>query len=139
CLGAVGRDVREPPRGALAGLAVGDYEGRDADPDPKVDEGEDDLEEAVAAGEVGLAGARRTAREGDEDDPAPEDKEGDDDRGGGLAAGLLPRAEGGEDVSQVGELLVRGGALLVVDHEQALGRGAELGRDRADAFTDLVR
>jgi hypothetical protein len=37
------------------------------------------------------------------------------------AAGALPAAVGGEDVAQAGQLVVVRGALLVVDHEEALG------------------
>src|SRR4051794_23079123 len=52
--------------------------------------------------------------------------------GRGLASSPLPAAEGGEDFTEVGKIRVLRGALLVVDHQQALGARAHVVGDRSD-------
>src|SRR3954447_9151225 len=58
--------------------------------------------------------------------------------GGGLPSRALPAAEGSEDLAEVRKLRVLGGALLVVDHQQALGAGAHVVGDRSNSGAHAI-
>src|SRR3954469_8891095 len=57
---------------------------------------------------------------------------------GGFPARALPAAEAGEHVGQRRQRVVRGGLLLIVDHQQSLGLEAQPGGDVPDRVLHVL-